>query len=100
MPSGDRDCDLLVAGFGLAGASAAVEAAQAGLRVLALERFEGGGASAMSGGLYYAGGGTRYQREAGYDDDPENMYAYLKTQLGDAAVSDRTLRRFCSESVA
>jgi len=94
------DCDLLVAGFGLAGASAAVEAARAGLRVVVLERFEGGGASAMSGGLYYAGGGTRYQREAGYDDDPENMFEYLKTQLGEPAVSDRTLRRFCAESIA
>jgi 3-oxo-5alpha-steroid 4-dehydrogenase len=96
----DFDCDLLVAGFGLAGASAAVEAARAGLRVVVLDRFEGGGASAMSGGLYYAGGGTRYQREAGYDDDPDNMYAYLTTQLGEPAVSERTLRRFCADSVA
>ena len=91
--------DVVIAGFGLAGASAAVATAEAGLSVLVLERAEGGGASGMSGGLYYAGGGTRYQREAGYDDDADNMFAYLKSQLGEAAVSDRTLRRFCAGSI-
>jgi 3-oxo-5alpha-steroid 4-dehydrogenase len=99
IPAG-VDCDLMVAGFGLAGATAAIEAARAGLGVVVLDRYQGGGASGMSGGLYYAGGGTRQQREAGYDDDPDNMYAYLKTQLGQPAVSDRTLMRFCADSVA
>ncbi len=34
---------------------------------------------------------------AGYDDTPEEMYRYLKLEVGEA-VSDSTLRRFCRES--
>src|SRR5215472_7219496 len=62
----DETCDVLVAGFGAAGASAAIEAARAGAKVIAADRFGGGGASAKSGGVVYAGGGTRFQKAAGY----------------------------------
>ncbi|PYY66301.1 delta 4, 5-alpha steroid dehydrogenase, partial [Pseudomonas jessenii] len=54
----DERCDLLIVGFGGAGACAAIEASTRGLSVLALDRFEGGGATALSGGVVYAGGGT------------------------------------------
>jgi 3-oxo-5alpha-steroid 4-dehydrogenase len=94
----DESCDVLVVGFGAAGACAALEAAQAGSRVRIVERFEGGGASAKSGGVVYAGGGTRYQREAGYTDTPEAMCAYLHGEVGDA-VSAAALERFCAGSV-
>ncbi|WP_168791380.1 FAD-binding protein [Paraburkholderia aromaticivorans] len=94
----DDVCDVLVAGFGAAGACAALEAASAGAKVRIVERFEGGGASAKSGGVVYAGGGTRYQNEAGYSDTPEAMFAYLQQEVGDA-VSAATLARFCSGSV-
>lgn len=89
--------DVIVVGFGLAGAAAAIEAADRGARVLVLDSAYGGGASALSGGVVYAGGGTRYQTEAGYEDSPENLYQYLKQEVGDA-VEDATLRRFCDES--
>lgn len=89
--------DVIVVGFGLAGAAAAIEAADRGARVLVLDSAYGGGASALSGGVVYAGGGTRYQTEAGYEDSPENLYTYLKQEVGDA-VEDATLRRFCDES--
>lgn len=89
--------DVIVVGFGLAGAASAIEAADRGARVLVLDSSYGGGASALSGGVVYAGGGTRYQREAGYEDSPENLYNYLKQEVGDA-VDDATLRRFCEES--
>ena len=95
----DDSCDVLVAGFGAAGASAAIEAARAGARVVAADRFGGGGASAKSGGVVYAGGGTRFQKAAGYEDTPEAMYEYLSKEVGDA-VSPATLRSFCDHSVA
>ncbi|MCC9197904.1 FAD-binding protein [Arthrobacter sp. zg-Y820] len=89
--------DVVVVGFGGAGAAAAIEAADNGARVLVLDRAYGGGASALSGGVVYAGGGTAQQREAGYDDDPENLYAYLRQEARDA-VDESTLRRFCEQS--
>lgn len=92
-----QHADLVVVGFGGAGASAAIEAASRGLSVLALERFAGGGATALSGGVVYAGGGTPQQRQAGYQDSPEAMCAYLRQEVGDA-VSEQTLRRFCEAS--
>ncbi|MCC3275543.1 MULTISPECIES: FAD-binding protein [unclassified Arthrobacter] len=96
MPEGEQ-FDVIVVGYGDAGAAAAIEAADNGARVLVLDRSYGGGASALSGGVVYAGGGTRQQREAGYDDTVENLYNYLRQESGDS-VDDETLRRFCAES--
>ncbi|TCO46739.1 3-oxo-5alpha-steroid 4-dehydrogenase [Actinocrispum wychmicini] len=89
---------MVVVGFGAAGACAAIEAAVAGADVLVLDRFAGGGATAMSGGVVYAGGGTPQQQAAGVPDSPAGMAAYLAMEVGDA-VSERTLRRFCDSSV-
>lgn len=89
--------DVIVIGFGAAGACAAIEATDAGASVLVLDRFAGGGASALSGGVVYAGGGTEQQRAAGVDDSVDAMYDYLRLEVGDA-VSEETLRRFCAES--
>ena len=94
----DDEADVVVVGFGAAGGAAALEAHERGARVLVIERFEGGGASGNSGGVVYAGGGTRFQKDAGVEDTPENMFNYLKQECTDA-VSDETLRRFCEESV-
>ena len=95
--SWDETADVVVVGFGAAGACAAIEAADAGARVLVVDRFGGGGATAISGGVVYAGGGTRQQRAAGVGDTPEAMFDYLREEAGDA-VSARTLRRFCERS--
>ncbi|HMH35486.1 MAG TPA: FAD-binding protein, partial [Streptosporangiaceae bacterium] len=91
--------DVVVVGFGAAGACAALEAAASGASVLVLDRFGGGGATALSGGVVYAGGGTPQQRAAGVDDSPEAMFGYLRTEVGDA-VPAATLRQFCDGSVA
>jgi 3-oxo-5alpha-steroid 4-dehydrogenase len=72
------DVDVLVVGFGIAGGCAAVEAAAAGASVLVLERAAAaGGTSAMAGGHFYLGGGTVVQRATGFDDSPDDMFAYL-----------------------
>ena len=93
----DSEADVVVVGFGGAGACAALEAARAGARVVALDRFSGGGATAVSGGIVYAGGGTYVQRAAGVADTVEDMVAYLRQEVGDV-VSDATLRQFCADS--
>ena len=96
-PKWDAEVDVIVVGFGGAGAAAALEAAEQGASVLVLDRFHGGGATAASGAVVYAGGGTSYQKAAGFEDTPEEMYKYLKQEVGDA-ISDETLRRFCEQS--
>ncbi len=97
-PSWDAEADVVVVGFGAAGACAAIEAADAGAEVLVLDRFSGGGATAISGGIVYAGGGTRHQQAAGVQDSPEQMAAYLRLETA-GAVCEETLRSFCDGSV-
>lgn len=95
----DHETDVLVVGFGCAGAAAALEAASAGADVLVLERAGGpGGSSGLSGGELYLGGGTRVQQECGFEDTPEEMFAYLQMALGPHADLDK-LRLYCEHSV-
>jgi len=95
----DHEADVVVVGFGGAGACAALEAHAQGAKVLVLDRFHGGGATAISGGVFYAGGGTRIQHDAGVTDDAEQMYRYLSLEVK-GVVSDETLRDFCDTSAA
>src|ERR1022692_4865152 len=95
--SADYSADVVVVGFGGAGACAALEAAAAGASVIVIERFTGGGATALSGGVVYAGGGTLQQLEAQVADSPEAMFDYLTLEVGDA-VTPATLRAFCEGS--
>jgi 3-oxo-5alpha-steroid 4-dehydrogenase len=94
----DERAGVLVVGFGAAGACAAIEATDSGADVLVVDRFFGGGATRLSGGIFYAGGGTAEQRAAGVKDTPEAMYDYLRHETGDA-VSPETLKEFCAGSV-
>jgi len=95
-----RDCaDVLVVGWGAAGACAAIEARASGASVRVIDRFNGGGASALSGGVVYAGGGTAQQRQAGFADTPEAMADYLRHET-QGVVSEATLKRFCEDSAA
>lgn len=80
VPRWDLETEVIVVGFGAAGASAAIEAASAGARVTLLEMASGhGGTSALSGGEIYLGGngGTPIQRSAGFSDETEDLYQYL-----------------------
>lgn len=93
----NAETDVLVVGLGGAGAACALEAIERGLSVTALDRFESGGATKASGGVIYAGGGTTIQDGAGVEDTPENMFNYLKLEVGDI-ISDKTLKDFCDRS--
>jgi 3-oxo-5alpha-steroid 4-dehydrogenase len=92
----DQITDVIVVGFGGAGASAALQARENGADVLLIDRFGGGGTTKYSGGVIYAGA-TRFQREAGLEDSVDTMHDYLKLEVGDA-VRPETLRRFCAGS--
>ena len=91
--------DVVVVGWGAAGACAALEARATGASVIVIDRFDGGGASALSGGVVYAGGGTPYQQQAGFEDSPAAMADYLRHEVN-GVVSDATLKKFCDDSVA
>jgi 3-oxo-5alpha-steroid 4-dehydrogenase len=95
----DWDCefDVVVVGLGAAGSVAAIEAAERGRRVLAVDTWGRGGASARSGGVIYAGGGTPQQEAAGFADDPDHMELYLSREEG-VPEDDTLLRAFCERS--
>lgn len=95
----EREVDVLVMGLGMAGACAALEAKAAGAEVLVLERSgAGGGASALSGGLVYMGGGTPVQQAAGFEDSEENMYRFLMA-VSQPGADEEKIRVFCEGSV-
>ncbi|MDF0530712.1 FAD-dependent oxidoreductase [Tsukamurella sp. 8F] len=94
----DLEADVVVAGYGIAGVCAAIEAARAGAEVLVLERTGGwGGAAALSGGWIYLGGGTALQRALGFDDTPEAMARFMSAALGPAA-DDARIGDYCAGS--
>lgn len=96
----DDIVDVVVVGGGCAGVCAAIEAAEAGARVLLAERTSGlGGTSAMSSGLLYLGGGTATQHACGFSDTVEGMITFLLAACG-PGVDEAKVRRYCEESVA
>jgi len=98
----DQEADVVVVGFGAAGACAALEAARAGAKVVLFEVGAGsGGTSALSGGEIYAGGsgGTPMQRSAGFTDDTEDLYRYLLLAGGPNA-DEAKVRLYADHSLA
>ncbi|MFJ9370656.1 FAD-binding protein [Nocardia sp. NPDC101769] len=92
------EVDVVVAGFGIAGGCAAVEAAANGARVLVLERAGvAGGTTALAGGHFYLGGGTAVQQATGHDDSAEEMYKYLLSVARDPEPDK--IRAYCDGSV-
>jgi 3-oxo-5alpha-steroid 4-dehydrogenase len=96
----DHEADVVIAGYGIAGAAAAVEAAGAGADVLVLERAGAwGGAAALAGGFIYLGGGTPLQTACGFRDSPADMAAFLNAAMGPGADEER-IADYCAGSVA
>ncbi len=94
----DDDCDVLVIGYGIAGACAALEARRTGGDVLVLERSSaGGGASALSSGIFYLGGGTAVQQACGFDDSADNMYRFMLASMGSEDAD--LVQRYCGDNV-
>ena len=100
ITSWDDEADVVIAGYGVAGAAAAVEATRAGADVLVAERTGSwGGAAAMAGGFIYLGGGTALQKACGFADSVDNMAAFLKVAMGPGA-DDNRIADYCAGSVA
>ena len=78
----DDETDLLVAGSGIAGCSAAIFARQRGLEVLVCEKTPVvGGTSATSGGFIWVPG-TAQAKAAGAEDSIDLARTYLRHELG------------------
>lgn len=97
LPGWDREADVVIVGYGIAGACAALEAHRAGADVLLIERASGGGGTSMlSSGIFYLGGGTALQRDLGVADDPQQMFQFLQASAGVPDIA--LLRTFCDRS--
>lgn len=97
----DIETDVVVVGFGGAGACAAIEAADTGAQVQLFELASAsGGSTALSSAEIYMGGngGTRVQKACGYEEDTENMVQFLMAAFGDNADEDK-VRLYCEQSV-
>ena len=98
LPADAPSYDVVVVGFGIAGACAALEAANAGASVLLLEKAAvHGGTSSMSGGHFYLGGGTAVQQAARFEDPVEEMVTYLTVTSKEP--EPEKIRTYCEGSV-
>jgi 3-oxo-5alpha-steroid 4-dehydrogenase len=95
----DAETDVLIVGAGAAGASAAIEARRLGAEVLLLERAsDGGGSTALSGGILYFGGGSELQQACGFEDDIEEMFKYLLAASG-PNPDELKVRMYCERNL-
>lgn len=92
VPQWDEETDIIVVGFGISGACAAIEAAATGAGVTVLEvASTWGGSAALSGGEFYlgGGGGTPVQKAAGFEDSTEDFASYLRLCSGPGVDEER-----------
>ncbi len=76
--------EILIVGFGMAGACAALEARAAGASVIVIERASGcTGSTSAAAGHFYLGGGTAVQKACGFEDDADAMARYLEASSVD-----------------
>jgi len=94
----DKETDVVVVGYGGAGACAAIAARDAGAEVVVLEKRDvPGGSTAVCGGLTYAAD-TSVQEANGIEDSAEKMYQhYLNAGKG---LNDPELVRIAADKSA
>ncbi len=94
----DKETDIVVVGFGGAGASAAIGAREAGAEAIVLEKQPGGGGStSISGGIIYAAN-TSVQKANGIEDSADKMYQhYMNAGMG---FNDPALSRIAADQSA
>lgn len=84
----DRETDLLIAGAGPGGMTAALVASLEGLDVLVCEKAQQvGGTGATSAGTLWIPG-NRQSRDAGYSDSAEQAGLYLDSLIGEDGAKD------------
>ena len=94
-----EEAEVVVVGLGVAGGAAAIEAARAGASTLVLERAtRGGGATALSEGTIYFGGGTRVQKAAGFRDTLDLMQTHVRAAAGPTSDPEK-VRLYCENSL-
>jgi succinate dehydrogenase/fumarate reductase flavoprotein subunit len=96
-----HEADVVIAGYGGAGACAAIEAAEHKADVVILEAASGaGGSTALSSSEIYFGGdgGTPAQKKNGFKDTNKDMFNYLMMAGGANADEDR-VRMYVENSI-
>jgi len=89
----DQEMDLIVAGSGAGGLTAALRAAQSGASVLLVEKGAlWGGTSATSGGGIWIPG-SHLAAAAGHEDDLEDAFRYIRALTADN-VADSQVRAY------
>ncbi|MEN3951417.1 FAD-dependent oxidoreductase [Iodidimonas sp. SYSU 1G8] len=85
----DQETDLLVVGTGAAGLTAAVVAANEGLKVLVIEKTEFyGGTTAFSGGVAWIPD-NHLMKDAGIPDTRQDALTYLKHNIGNRVAPSK-----------
>ena len=87
--------DVVIAGAGVSGLSAAIEALDHGASVIMVEEnFDCGGHGIVSGGRVNLGGGTTRQRRHGVDDSADAVFEdWIRPQPYQTRYTDRDLTR-------
>lgn len=94
-----KDIDVVVVGGGMAGLSAALEAANNGAKVILLEKMPAvGGSTVRSGGKILAAN-TSFQQAAGIKDDPKDFAKFLM-EIGENKVDKSFIDLIANNSAA
>ena len=83
------ECDVVVAGAGIAGLSAGVAAQEAGASVIILEKMGVPGGSTTRCGGYFLAGGSELQASQGIEDSAEGLLAYISEFGGETADAEK-----------